>query len=675
MTRNDIERLHYYQRQYLGAEDFEAEQEYHRGMRRRHNLGPHTWGIVAGLELVEVKQEGGGGIDVYVLPGLAVDGFGREIVVLAPAKLGGELFEPFRNQPDRYLPVWIGYDQELTGRPRAGYELCDVEDQFSRVREGFRLEIDPREPFHDDLVVAGHPLVPGAEPDPAAPPGDVSTLLTVPRDGSAPYQELPDDGDRPRWLVPLGNVHWDGQKLVPDAADPPRLSQDRRYAGAVAEEVLAPQGRLTLRHRRGPEVLPLEIEPPKDDEDIPEYGVQAAVEGSLEVTRRVEAKGNLLVGGSAGVGAGDPDARLHVDGGEEATLEAGGYLVIGDVGKTNLVLDDDEIMARDGKKASTLRLQAQGGDLVVHRHREPATRVVIKDEGNVGIGTGDPKVKLQVAGDSDARLDDEAAGLVVIGSPAGADLVLDPNEIMARNATGKSSLHLQAEGGDLRIHDRKAGTEVVVRDSGWVGIGTGNPDARLVLGSTGGLNLAADRNRLQARDNGSASVLHLQRNGGGLRVHDNEASDLRKFAINRFGQVGVGTDTPGLFTKLDVRGMVRATSFDLASDARWKKNVAALEPPLARLGRLRGVRFEWRSDELEEMGFEEGERVGLVAQEVEEVFPQLVRTDERGFKSVDVFGLVPVLLEAVKELAARNEALEARVATLEKAKARPGRRK
>lgn len=44
----DIVRLNYYEGEYLGAVDFEAEQVYHRDMRRRHNVGAHSWGIIAG---------------------------------------------------------------------------------------------------------------------------------------------------------------------------------------------------------------------------------------------------------------------------------------------------------------------------------------------------------------------------------------------------------------------------------------------------------------------------------------------------------------------------------------------------------------------------------------------------------------------------------------------------
>ncbi len=84
----EIERVNYYQLEYLGAEDFKAEQAYHRDMRRRHNVGHHTWGIVAGLELVEKAKPSGAGYDVFVQPGFAIDGFGREIQKKIQAEAG-----------------------------------------------------------------------------------------------------------------------------------------------------------------------------------------------------------------------------------------------------------------------------------------------------------------------------------------------------------------------------------------------------------------------------------------------------------------------------------------------------------------------------------------------------------------------------------------------------------
>ena len=102
MVSAEILRLHYYERQYLGASDLEDQQSYLRDMRRRHNLGHHTWGIITGLELTEVPVAGDPtAVDVYVQPGMAIDGFGREIIVMAPVKLDSLLFDSFANQQHR----------------------------------------------------------------------------------------------------------------------------------------------------------------------------------------------------------------------------------------------------------------------------------------------------------------------------------------------------------------------------------------------------------------------------------------------------------------------------------------------------------------------------------------------------------------------------------------------
>ena len=83
MNADDIKRLHFYERQFLGVRDFQDEQAYHIEMRRRHLLAHHTWGIVVGLE---IKQ--GENSEIWVVqPGIAVDGYGREIIVPEPEPL------------------------------------------------------------------------------------------------------------------------------------------------------------------------------------------------------------------------------------------------------------------------------------------------------------------------------------------------------------------------------------------------------------------------------------------------------------------------------------------------------------------------------------------------------------------------------------------------------------
>jgi hypothetical protein len=85
-----------------------------------------------------------------------------------------------------------------------------------------------------------------------------------------------------------------------------------------------------------------------------------------------------------------------------------------------------------------------------------------------------------------------------------------------------------------------------------------------------------------------------------------------------------------------------------------------------RLARIRGVTWTW-NDEAGAVGLEPGRAdAGVIAQDVEAVYPELVSTGPEGFKQVNYTGLVGVLIEAVKELKQKNDALEQRIAELEK---------
>jgi len=81
---------------------------------------------------------------------------------------------------------------------------------------------------------------------------------------------------------------------------------------------------------------------------------------------------------------------------------------------------------------------------------------------------------------------------------------------------------------------------------------------------------------------------------------------------------------------------------------------------LTRIKRIHGVTWEWRDDDaVRARGLTPGaSAAGVIAQDVEAAFPELVVTDEEGYRSVDYNGLIGVLIEAVKELDSRLAALE-----------------
>jgi hypothetical protein len=88
------------------------------------------------------------------------------------------------------------------------------------------------------------------------------------------------------------------------------------------------------------------------------------------------------------------------------------------------------------------------------------------------------------------------------------------------------------------------------------------------------------------------------------------------------------------------------TSF---SDGRLKTNITQISDPLKGILSLNGVNFFWNTSKYPELGLNNDPQIGFIAQEVEQVYPQLVNTSENGFKMVDYVKLVPVLVEAIKQ--------------------------
>jgi hypothetical protein len=268
----DVERVLYSERQFLGVADFQDDQDYHRHALGRHEIGAHTWGIVTGLELVENPDPSDAQfVDPVLNPGLAVDGYGRQIVSFGALTIDAALFDAFTT--DGHRSVWIQYD-ETTARP-AGDGFADCRDgQATRTIETFEIVIDP--PLSTttviiDGVAAAVPPAPAGTPEIAA-------------DASVPYQELPVEPPVNRWLVRLGSLRWDGtvSRFRPAASG--RLDEERRYVGAVAASVLSPSATLTVAPRAA-----------FTDVDAADF---VTVDGRLRTQGRINAQADLWLEGS-----------------------------------------------------------------------------------------------------------------------------------------------------------------------------------------------------------------------------------------------------------------------------------------------------------------------------------------------------------------------------------------
>jgi hypothetical protein len=122
-----------------------------------------------------------------------------------------------------------------------------------------------------------------------------------------------------------------------------------------------------------------------------------------------------------------------------------------------------------------------------------------------------------------------------------------------------------------------------------------------------------------------------------------------RMRIDSAGNVGIGTTTP-TFT-FDVNGTIAATgSLQTHSDLRLKKNIVVIDNALEKLLTLKGVFYDWREDEFPEMNFEGGRQIGVIAQDVEKVFPEAVSKSRDGIRSVAYSMLIAPIIEAIKEL-------------------------
>ncbi len=249
--------------------------------------------------------------------------------------------------------------------------------------------------------------------------------------------------------------------------------------------------------------------------------------------------------------------------------------------------------------------------------------------GNVGVGTTTPGAKLQVDADTTDVLRAQSstgnARVVVEGVDEG--LIYPSLDNTNKSLTVSGS---PINGGWVTVAG--ASKDIVGTGGGTTTIGAGLPNGDLVI-NTGSSN---------------------------------------RMIVDQDGKVGIGTLDPGYLLHVNGdAGKPGGGSWSNASDARLKKNVADLPGALETLLALRGVTYEYRDPEA--IGELDGQRMGMIAQEVERVIPDWVETGADGYKRLVYRGFEALTVEALRELwgmierqDAEIDALRSRVDSLER---------
>ncbi|RYU96067.1 tail fiber domain-containing protein [Emticicia agri] len=212
------------------------------------------------------------------------------------------------------------------------------------------------------------------------------------------------------------------------------------------------------------------------------------------------------------------------------------------------------------------------------------------------------------------------------------------------------------------------------------GLSTSNGDLNVALGygasqgnTSGAQNIAIGYQALSTNTTGSGNVAIGYQAGsfetGSNRLYIDNSSTTAPLIGGNFstGKVGINRTMPNIDARTEAlqvqgagyfSGAICATAYNCASDLRYKKNITPLQSSLINILRLRGVNYDWRIQEFPDKEFTNQRQTGFIAQELELVYPEMVTTDEKGFKSVDYARLTPVLVEAMKELNEKILALE-----------------
>jgi hypothetical protein len=273
--------------------------------------------------------------------------------------------------------------------------------------------------------------------------------------------------------------------------------------------------------------------------------------------------------------------------------------------------------------------------------------------GYVGIGTSTPDAALSVASTSLGGI--ATVGSFQIGQSNTYNLVCDNNEVQARSNGGASTLYLQYWGGDISACA-----------SGGTSTFYGPVSMYSNLNASGRIGIKASPSYDLHVNSSDYSAAYINGSYSGGTVINIVAS-------------GIGAGTWGLYSYATTLGYAAYFSGNiycsgsyLPSDEKLKENIQPLKNSLDKIMQLDVMTYYFKTSEFPELNLPSDRQNGFTAQNLESVFPELVKLNPAkkeqpvDFIAVNYIGLIPVLTEAIQEQQALIEKMQKKMDELEK---------
>ncbi len=370
--------------------------------------------------------------------------------------------------------------------------------------------------------------------------------------------------------------------------------------------------------------------------------------------------------GNVGIGTASPSTKFHVNG--NAIFNGDLSLNKGASSVAYIYFDDQFSLAKNGV----------------------GEKLRIDSSGNVGIGTTSPGYKLQIQNSSgsttntlfannDWVYNSTGSGLLAFSGASTGNTTWNMQTYTA-GATAYGDLNFQPSGGNVGIGTSTPSGKLHVSGTGTTaihleGASSGYYNAGIVLRSTSDTNTrgsgifmhdaGADNEWFAGRPYSTSDKYIIARKTG-MASHDggSTAQNINALvAVTSSGTVGIGTSAPGYMLDvyggdINASGSVRSAGIALTSDIRYKRDIEPIQNALDKIQNIRGVSYNWRTEEFPQKRFNRRHQMGVIAQEIEVEFPEAVDTTVDGYKSVNYPALVAPLIEATKTLAKRVSQIE-----------------